>query len=103
MTKWSMDVDLSTLETALGKVFAHLRAQGVDSVKIDDDYYWDIDEGSERYNVLKDPEKDKITIGQLSHDWERIKKIVLDDELTVGYALVWAAALLRAIGERNVG
>jgi len=102
-TEWNMDVDLATLETALAKVMAHLRAQGLKSVRISDDYYWDIDEPAERYNVLKDLERKKITIGQLSHDWERMQQIAADDKHTVGYALVWAAALLRAIGERNVG
>lgn len=101
MNKWSMAVDVETLERALRVTLDHVRSSKGGVVPISEDYYWDIQEPSQRYNVLQEPTE--LTIGQLSHDWERVAAIAAGENPPVGYGLVWIASLLRAMAESCVG
>ena len=96
---WYMTVELSELQTALSVLFSHLQQQGVRSVEVEQDYYWNI-QLDEVYDPLKDPKN--FDLGQLTHDWEQLQSIADGSSPAIGYGLVWAAALLRYIGESNV-
>jgi hypothetical protein len=93
-----MTVKLSEFQRVLTALFSHLQRQGVTRVEVEQDYYWNIP-STELYDPLTDPHD--LDLGQLTDDWERLKSIVDGSSPPVGYALVWAAALLRNIGESN--
>mgnify|MGYP001235186302 CR=1 FL=1 len=94
-----MQIDVSDLRTVTEKLFNHLDEIGQSSIELTNDYYWDISE-DERYNVENDPQD--LSIGQLTEDWEFLRKIGMDDEHTIAYAFVWLGKILQAIGETVV-
>ena len=89
-------MQLSDLREAIDEVFRHLEENGVLEMELKEDYYWYVD-ANDAYDMLKDPES--IFVGQLTHDWERLQQIGEGSMPPVGYALVWASALLRRVGE----
>ncbi|MCV6638321.1 hypothetical protein [Candidatus Albibeggiatoa sp. nov. NOAA] len=91
-----MLVDIDTLEKASAEIFKYLREVEVEAVEFEDDYYWHIVEG-QRYDPFQKP--DDMTMGQLSFDWDDIKKIANKENEPIGYALVWLAALYTHFGE----
>ena len=95
-----MTVDIEKLELAIRSVISHLKANGVESVEINEDFYWNIGR-NEIYDPLKTPSD--LDLGQLSDDWARLVAMSNDRQATVGYGLVWAASILRRIGELHVG
>lgn len=95
-----MSIDINTLEKATLVIFQYLRDIGVDSVDLEEDFYWDIDK-EQRYDPYKEPTE--MDLGQLSDDWEEIKGIASGDRTPIGYSLVWVAALYRYIGETTPG
>lgn len=94
-----MNIDVSELRIIIGKLFSHLENNGFDSVEITEDYYWNIPE-EQKYNVLKNPSE--LDVGQLTDDWEFLRKIGEDDDHTIAYAFVWLGKILQAIGEKVV-
>lgn len=95
-----MHVSLEQLQNVSDRLFSHLRAQGIKSVEIAQDYYWDIPK-PERYDPYHQPTN--LNLGQLTDDWDELLKIVGCQKEPVGYALVWLASVLRAVGEHVVG
>jgi hypothetical protein len=93
-----MNIDIKTLEEASKIIFAHLKEAQVNSVELDQDFYWDVSP-EQRYNPYQNP--DNLSLGQLSSDWEHIQKIVLETEEPIGYSLVWLASLLKFLGENK--
>jgi hypothetical protein len=51
--------------------------------------------------ALYDPytQPESLSLGQLSDDWEDLLKIDSENMPAVGYAAVWLASILRAVGE----
>lgn len=95
-----MRVDIETLEKAMSIIFDHLKAQGISSLNLDGDFYWNIAK-EQRYGPSEEPTD--IDLGQLSDDWNEIQKIASGEKESIGYALVWIAALYQHIGETNPG
>ena len=95
-----MIVKLDELKQALDVVFEHLRAENVTAVEVDEDFYWNIP-AEVVYDPLTQPEA--MDVGQLTEDWVRIQAIADGTSPPIGFALVWSAAVLRRIGEKNVG
>ena len=94
-----MNVKVSELRAITDCLFTYLENTGRGDFEIDEDYYWEISK-EELYDPSKDP-KD-LTIGQLSHDWERLQAIQSGEDPPIGYALVWLASILRNVGEKSV-
>jgi hypothetical protein len=92
-------VKLEDLRRSLEMIISHLKGQGSEWVEIDEDYYWDVAD-EQMYNPLEDPTE--FQLGQLTHDWERLSEIVKGKAPPIGYALVWLASILRAIGKEHV-
>lgn len=95
-----MTVDVETLQEALDIVFKHLKQNDVKAVEIEEDFYWNIPSATV-YDPLNTPTD--MELGQLSDDWSRLQLIAQDESVAVGYSLVWAASILRRIGELHVG
>ena len=94
-----MIIELNKLQHAIQCIFEHLSERGVDSVEISEDFYWNFN-CDEVYDPMKSPSD--LDLGQLSDDWNRLLSIVNGDNPALGYSLVWAAPILRRIGELNV-
>lgn len=91
-----MRVNISDLRRVSEKLFSHLEQNGHSSVEISADYYWIIPE-ERRYDPYNEPTD--FSLGQLTDDWSRLQKIAEEENEPIGYALVWLASILQAIGE----
>lgn len=94
-----MEIKLSELRQLSEKLFAHLEENGFSTIEITSDFYWNIPEET-RYDRYEEPKE--FTMGQLSDDWNELQKILRGDRESLGYALVWYSAILKAIGEKVV-
>lgn len=94
-----MDVNVAELRAVADKLFTHLLESGDEVVSLPQDYYWSIPK-----ETLYDPysQPSEFTLGQLSDDLSELKRIESGEGEPVSYALVWLAAILRAIGEKTV-
>jgi hypothetical protein len=54
-----------------------------------------------RYSPNDEPKT--LTMGQLSDDWLEVAQMTMGNRETVGYGLVWLAAVLRRVGEKTIG
>ncbi len=63
-------------------------------VEIQEDFYWDISQ-KEIYNPYEDPKN--LTLGQLSDDWQELKRILNGTHIPVGYDLKRLSNILRVI------
>lgn len=81
------------------RLLAHLERNGIESVEVSEDYYWDVPTGS-RYDPYKQPPE--LSLGQLSEDWRELHRILQGESEPISYALVWLASILRAVGEKVV-
>ena len=90
-----MTVDIEELRKIVTALLDVLETEG-SSVEIADDYYWDVPE-KYRYQVYESPAE--LTVGQLTDDWNELRRISCDEVDPFPYALVWAASILRRIGE----
>lgn len=95
-----MQIATSELRQAVTRLLDHLDCAGQAVLTLDKDYYWSVPP-DQRYDPHKRPTE--LTLGQLSDDWSELKKIITGQSEPIGYALVWLSAILRAIGEENVG
>ncbi len=96
-----MRVEINELRLACEKIFSHLAANGNTIVEIPYDYYWNIPE-ADRYELNDKPNPENFDLGQLSDDWEDLRRLANGDEPPISYGLVWAAHIFTAIGEQIV-
>lgn len=95
-----MRITTTELRAAAELLLAHLEKSGRGTLEVEQDFYWEIPP-KERYDPYAQPQE--LSLGQLSDDWVEVSAIVRGEGQPVGYALVWLASLLRAVGENNVG
>ena len=94
-----MEIDLAELRKLTDLLLHDLQQQGYQTIQIEDDYYWEIPKEG-LYDPYTNP-KD-LTMGQLTHDWERLRRILQGSSEPLAYGLVWLSSLLRAIGQKVV-
>lgn len=90
------EISTATLRRYFDVLMAHLEDTGRGTVPLPDDYYWDVPPRV-MHDVYKKPARE-LTIGQISEDLEFLDQCVDDPEMTVPYALVWLAHVLKAVG-----
>ena len=93
-------VEVGELRRMCEVLLAHIERLGVARVDVPWDYYW-FAEKNELYDPARAPSE--LTLGQLSHDLERLRAIVSGESPPVATALVWLASLLRATGDHVKG
>ena len=93
-------VELAVLRTALEVLLTHVEGAVGRATAIDHDYFWSIPP-DELYDMDRPPTG--LTIGQLSECLDHLRRIADDPENAIGYSLVWAAEVLRAIGTAAAG
>ncbi len=94
-----MIIKVSQLRHVTIRLFDHLEEQGVTSIDISQDHYWNITSG-QKYDSYSDPSE--FTIGQLTHDWQELMKLLKSESEPLTYNFVWLAAILRAAGENLI-
>lgn len=94
-----MEVKFDDLRILLDKILKHLEENGIRSIELEEDYYWDMPK-EQLYNMKKDPKK--LFVGQLYDDMESLSDILNGKDEPLGYALVWLSSILRYIGEENM-
>lgn len=93
-----MEVKTEDLRRIFSSLMNHLEATGQASTELPWDFYWDIPREA-LYNPYAQPER--LSLGQLSDDWDELLKIDSESMPAVGYATVWLASVLRAVGEAS--
>lgn len=93
-----MIVDLDTMRAAIAMLLDHVEDIGGKHVELDDDLYWSIPKG-ELYDPASKPSE--LTLGSIDDDWRNLAEVARGTKAAVGYDLVWAASVLRAIGDKT--
>jgi hypothetical protein len=99
MRIYKAKIDIIELEKVTQLAFDHCRNVGLDSVEVDEDFYWVVEQ-EYRYNPNKVPERAEMGLGQLSDEIDEIRRVASGEKDPTGFTLVRLAALLRFIGER---
>lgn len=93
-----MKVDLEVLRTAIEKLIDHAKESRGNVIDIEDCLYWFIP----KENINEPTEQPKtLTLGSLGDDWVEIEAIARGEKEAFGYALVWASAIFRTLGDRT--
>jgi hypothetical protein len=95
----SLKICLTDLAKAFDLVAQHIRKTQGDVIELDEDYYWDMDE-SQLYDPNKEPAS--FSLGQLSHDVERLEQIVSGEAPAIGNSMAWLGSVLRAVGQKVI-
>ena len=90
--KLIFDSLVSKIEMNLGEKFEFEDQQ---------EYYWDVLE-NEIFNIDNEIENNDFSIGQISEDWNELKRLIEDEE-PISYDLIRLAYLLIAIRKRSIG
>jgi len=93
-----MEIEISKLRAIFEKLMSHLEKRSR-SVIVDEDFYWVIPKEF-KYDVYKEPTE--FGIGQLTDDWQEMEKVLNGQHDPIAYDLVWFAAVVAAIGEKEV-
>jgi hypothetical protein len=93
-----MKIQVDTVRQAVNLLLDLVIEMQGNSVEIPNDFYWFIP--SDCLHETVKPER--LTLGSLKDDWQEIEKVVEDPDDSVEYALVWCAAILRALGDPKV-
>ncbi len=90
-----MTVDIEELRKIVATLLDVVASNGT-TIDIADDYYWDVPRNC-RYEVYESPAE--LTVGQLTDDWNELRRIGRGEVDALAYALLWASSILRRIGE----
>ncbi|SRR5260221_14206217 len=93
-----MTVDIEELRKIVAMLLDVVESDRA-TVEIEDDYYWDVPK-DDRYKVYVSPAD--LTLGQLTDDWNELRRIGRGEVDALPYALVWASSILRRIGEETL-
>lgn len=93
-----MKIQVEVLRAALNKLLDHAREAQGELIDVDADLYWFVPK-----DLLGDPsaEPTGLTLGSLEDDWAEVAAIGTGAKDPFGYGLVWASAVLRALGDRT--
>jgi hypothetical protein len=92
-----MKVEIEVLRAAINQLLDHAKEIGGDSIEVDADLYWYV-----QRDELNDPnvQPKALTLGSLADDWAETRALAQRTRDPIGYGLVWASTVLRAIGDR---
>ncbi|EUD08673.1 hypothetical protein GKR59_07760 [Providencia alcalifaciens] len=91
-----MNINLNVLENAISSIFEEMKKNGIESVKLDSDFYWNVPSDA-LYDVYNEP---KLDVGQLEDDYDALLK-AKGNEILVRYNLKNIAAILRYLAEKE--
>jgi hypothetical protein len=91
-----MEIILDDLQEIFTLLVQNIKEKGIKTINLEVDYYWNIPQ-PQIYDPYQKPLE--LDLGQLSDDWNELRKILTTQKEPLGYHLVWLAAILRAVGE----
>ena len=93
-----MKIQVEVVRAALNHLLDHAKEMHGETIDVDADLYWFVPK-----DVLNDPSSQptELTLGSLEDDWSEVSAIGSGVKEPFGHALVWASAVLRAIGDRT--
>ncbi|MCB9633442.1 MAG: hypothetical protein H6721_15105 [Sandaracinus sp.] len=95
-----MKIDLRVLRRALNECLDHVESLQGPEVEVGKiDFYWSVP----REELYATSMPGTLTLGSLADDWDATARIANGTNDPIAHNLVWAAALLRAVGEQVVG
>lgn len=97
MSDDSATLAVETLRQVVNRALDHVRDVKSDQVELEKDYFWSIPT-EELYDVYSRPEN--LTVGQVTESWENLRSLLARGDAVPGYALVWIADVLRALGNQ---
>ncbi len=93
-----MKVNILELHSFLSQILLLLeKNKGVD-IELNNDFYWDIP-SEYVYNPYIDPPN--LTLGQLSDDWNEVKRLRDEKQNPIPYDLRRLSNILKAISDEN--
>ncbi len=93
----AIEVDLRELREVATKLIDHLiRVDGLDSVEVKANFYWDTTPET-LFDLSKEP--DRFDVGSLEENWRFLRAVLDKDNGTAVYMLAELAPMLRYIGE----
>lgn len=96
-----MKIDVAVLRSAIEKCLDHVERFAGSEVEIGEaDLYWNVP-AEFLYDPVHNPKE--LTLGSLEDDWSKLRVVAGDQEEPMAYVLVWAAAVMRIVGERAYG
>ena len=95
-----MMIQVEVLRAALNKLLDHAKEAHGETIDIDADVYWFVPKDALN-DPTCDPPRITLTLGSLDDDWSEVSAIGTGAKEPFGYGLVWASALLRALGDRT--
>jgi len=94
-----MNIDTKQLRDVFDRILCYIEKEGNRHIDLTTDYYWHIPKAS-LYDPYKQPEPETLTLGQLTFDWDSLTRILDRRDEPTEYALIWLAAIIRAIGDQ---
>lgn len=94
-----MNINVNELRTVTTKLLDWVEEYQGSNIDVSVDYYWNIP-GNQVYNLSHEPVN--FDVGQISDDWQELRKLLDENRLPIQYQLIWLSALFRAIGEYEV-
>jgi hypothetical protein len=94
-----MDIEIEALRRVTNDLLDRLRRDGVVTLQLESDYYWDVP-SAVRYDNPEQPPV--LEMGQLSDDVMFITELANGSRPPVTYGLVWIASVFRYLGETRV-
>jgi hypothetical protein len=90
-------IEIEVLRAALNQLLDHAKELSGEAMDVDTDLYWFV-----QRDELSDPNTQPraLTLGSLADDWAEMRALAARERDPIGYGLVWASAVLRAVGER---
>lgn len=93
-------IKIDDLENLFDIIINKLRQEYGDTISLDNDYYWTIDE-EEKYNPYVEP-KEKL-LGQISFDIEDLERLKNKSNILLSYGLIKIAEILKIIRKESIG
>ena len=93
------EIDIEQLERIFHVRCKHLKDQGIHSIDIDHDYYWNIPK-EELYEMSQEPKS--LDIGQLSEDLGFLRRYLDKSAQPIGFGFVWMSSILRLLGDEHM-
>ena len=92
-----MNIELNVLKDTINTIFDEMKADGIESIKLDFDFYWNVPAES-LYDIYNDPQQ--LDIGQLEDDYRTLCE-AKEKDILVRYNLKNISAILRYLAEKD--
>lgn len=89
-----MNINLNVLEDVIHSIFEEMKKNGIESVKLDSDFYWNVPSDA----LYNEP---KLDVGQLEYDYDVLLK-AKENEILMRYNLKNISAILRYLAEKEI-